>query len=219
MSLNYKRVGQGTPLLMMHGLFGSLDNLGMISRALRHDFDVISVDLPDHGFSPRSESFNYDDYAQQVLALMDDLKLDAPAILGHSMGGKVAMHIALHYPERISQLVVADIAPVRYTPRHQNVFNALNAVDLTTIKSRKDAEEAMMQHLEEFGVAQFLLRSLGKNEEGGFVWRFNLDMLMRDYDNLSQEISHSHPFMKPTLFVKGGNSNYITAEHRPVTKQ
>lgn len=219
MSLNHKRVGEGAPLLMMHGLFGSLDNLGMVSRALRHDFDVISVDLPDHGLSPRSDNFSYDAYAQQVLTLMDHLGLDCPAILGHSMGGKVAMHIALHYPERVSQLVVADIAPVRYTPRHQNVFNALNAVDLASISSRKDAEEAMMQHLEEFGVAQFLLRSLGKDENGHFVWRFNLDMLMRDYDNLSQEISHTQPFHKPTLFVKGGNSNYITAEHRPIINQ
>lgn len=216
MSLNYKRVGEGQPLLLMHGLFGSLDNLGMISRAMRNDFDVISVDLPDHGMSPHTQGFKYDAYAEHVLRLMDSLSIESFYALGHSMGGKVAMHLALHHPHRVKKLVVADIAPVKYTPRHNAVFNALTSVDLNSISSRKDAEDIMMQHLEEPGVAQFLLRSLGKDDNGKFVWRFNLELLMRDYEHLSQEIAHPHPFTKPTLFVKGGNSNYISAEHRPI---
>lgn len=219
MSLNFKRVGQGKPLVMLHGLFGSLDNLGGISRALRNQFDVISIDLPDHGLSPHSANFDYEDYAQQVIEVMNINELTAPAILGHSMGGKVAMHIALHYPDKISELIVADIAPVQYDPRHNNVFNALKAVNLNDISGRKEAEHTMLQHIEEQGVVQFLLRSLVKTPEGKFAWRFNLDLLIRDYANLSQEISHTQPFIKPTLFIKGGNSNYITSEHRPVINQ
>lgn len=219
MTLNYKRIGQGQPVVLLHGLFGSLDNLGVISRALRHQFDVLSIDLPDHGQSSHSNRFNYDDYAQQVIKTINHNDIQSPAILGHSMGGKVAMHIALHYPDAISKLIVADIAPVRYSPRHSNVFKALQSVNLNSISSRKDAEQMMAQHIEEQGVIQFLIRSLAKTESGGFTWRFNLDLLLRDYDDISMEVTHTLPFNKPTLFIKGGNSNYITQEHRPIIHQ
>ncbi|UAA37271.1 alpha/beta fold hydrolase [Paraneptunicella aestuarii] len=219
MSLNFKRVGEGKPIVMLHGLFGSLDNLGSISRELQSQFDVISVDLPDHGRSPHSPSFSYEQYAKQVLDVIELNELEQVSLLGHSMGGKVAMHMALNHPEKISSLIVADIAPVQYQARHNKVFDALKAVQLDKISSRKDAEKAMSQYIEEQGVIQFLLRSLTQTPDGKFAWRFNLDMLMRDYSQLSEGISHPIPYEAPTLFIKGGNSDYITAEHRPVITQ
>jgi len=126
------------------------------------------------------------------------------------------MHIALHYPDMVSKLIVADIAPVKYSPRHNNVFAGLQAVDLAQIQSRKEAEAMMAQHIVEPGVIQFLLRSLSKNEHDQFQWRFNLPLLLRDYAQLSDGIDSDTPFEKPALFIKGGESEYITSAHRPV---
>ena len=215
MSLHFKRAGQGKPIVLLHGLFGSLDNLGAISRELSSEFDVISIDLPDHGRSSHSEQFSYDAYAQQVIDVINLNELEQVSLLGHSMGGKVAMHLALNYPEKVSNLIVADIAPVQYGSRHNKVFDALRAVDLAGINSRKQAEQAMAHFIDEQGVIQFLLRSLVQKPEGGFQWRFNLDMLQRDYHLLTQGISHPNSYEAPTLFIKGGNSDYITNEHRP----
>jgi len=216
MTLHFKRTGSGQPVVLLHGLFGSLDNLGMVTRYLYKQFDVISMDLPDHGQSPHTEQFSYVNYAQMVMDTITALGLSQPVLLGHSMGGKVAMHIALHYPDMVSKLIVADIAPVKYSPRHNNVFAGLQAVDLAQIQSRKEAEAMMAQHIVEPGVIQFLLRSLSKNEHDQFQWRFNLPLLLRDYAQLSDGIDSDTPFEKPALFIKGGESEYITSAHRPV---
>lgn len=219
MTLHFKRVGSGSPIVLLHGLFGSLDNLGMIARHLCKEFDVISIDLPDHGLSPHTKHFSYQQYAQLVVDTITQLDLMQPVLLGHSMGGKVAMHIALHYPNMIGKLVVADIAPVSYSARHDNVFAGLQAVALDKLQSRKDAEALMAQHIKEPGVIQFLLRSLSKNDSNQFEWRFNLALLLRDYALLSAGIHHDVPFEHPTLFIKGGESQYITSAHRPVIQQ
>lgn len=214
MTLHFKRTGSGKPVVLLHGLFGSLDNLGMVTRHLHKTFDVISVDLPDHGLSPRTLQFSYQKYAQRVVDTIDHLELEQPVLLGHSMGGKVAMHIALHHPDKLSKLIIADIAPVTYSPRHDNVLAGLQAVQLDKLNSRKDAETMMATHIVDPGVIQFLLRSLAKNDRDQFEWRFNLELLLRDYSLLSEGISHPQPFEKPTLFIKGGASNYITQDHR-----
>ena len=115
MTLHFLENGSGQPLILLHGLFGSLDNLGVINRDLQQDFHTIAMDLPDHGKSPWSDHFNYQDYANAVIQQMDELNLSQAAFMGHSMGGKVAMHIALNHPQRVSKLIVADIAPVIYS--------------------------------------------------------------------------------------------------------
>lgn len=212
--MHFQQAGTGEPILLIHGLFGSLENLGMVRRGLESHFNVVSVDLPDHGSSCRTEQFSFETYAEKILAVMDELAIDKAHIMGHSLGGKVAMYIALHYPHRVNKLIIADIAPVAYPPRHTNVMQGLNAVSLETIEHRKQADQQMAAHVKELGVRQFLLKSL-TNDEGQWQWRFNLPLLQRDYPLLSGAIDADSPFNQPTLFIKGGNSDYLLPEHKP----
>lgn len=215
MQLNYQRSGSGEPLLLVHGLFGSLENLGVIKRHMQAFYDVISIDLPDHGKSPYSQQFSFQHYAESILQLMDSLNLDKVHILGHSLGGKVAMYLALHHSQRINKLVVADIAPVAYPARHQAVLAGLNAVTLNELSDRKQAELQMSEFIQEPGVRQFLLKSLSKSDDG-WQWAFNLTLLQRDYPLLSQAITTENAFSGPVLFVKGAKSDYLLAEHQSV---
>jgi len=214
MYLNYVVKGKGEPLVLLHGLFGSLENLGVIARQLQEEYQVISIDLPDHGQSPHSAQFSFAGYAELVVNTLKQLGLESVSLLGHSLGGKIAMEIALNHPEMVNNLLVADIAPVSYKPRHQNVFAALKAVDLKNIATRQQADQAMSEFLSEAGVRQFLLKSLVKDEQGRFAWRFNLDMLIRDYDVLSAGIESNSQYRSRVLFIKGANSDYITREHQ-----
>lgn len=213
MLLNHSIAGEGETLVLMHGLFGSLENLGVVARQLQKHFRVISLDLPDHGRSPHSESFSYQGYGDSVIATLDQLGVTQFSLLGHSMGGKVAMHIALRYPQRVNKLLVADIAPVTYPPRHDAVFKALQAVNLKQLTSRKEADQQMAEFLTEMGVRQFLLKGLDK-DDSGFRWRFNLPMLIRDYLAISEGIVSDQQYTSPSLFVIGGNSNYVTQAHQ-----
>lgn len=217
MLLNYKKIGQGHPFILIHGLFGNLDNLGGIARALSEHFTVINIDMPDHGDSFRSTTFSYTNYAQSVAQLMDALNIEQTHILGHSMGGKVAMQLALDTPSRVSKLVLADIAPVAYRSRHDAVFKALNSVDLANLSSRSQAMKTMMVHLEEPGVAQFLLKSLTE-ENGIWSWKFNLNFLQENYPLILRALEATNTFDGPTLFIKGALSDYLLAEHQPAVQ-
>ncbi|MFM5503315.1 alpha/beta fold hydrolase, partial [Aeromonas veronii] len=165
--MNFKEQGQGAPVVLIHGLFGSLDNLGLLARPLGEQYRVISVDLRNHGASFHSDEMSYPAQAADVLALLDHLGLDRVALVGHSMGGKVAMQLAKQAPERVNQLVVADIAPVAYPhARHKNVFAGLNATLEHAPQSRSEAEAMLAEHIEIAGVRQFLLKSFSKGESG-----------------------------------------------------
>ncbi len=213
MSVNYTVAGSGSPVLLIHGLFGSLENLGVIARQLKQKHQVISIDLPDHGQSAHSDNFDLSGYADAIRTVMKQLGIAKAILLGHSLGGKVAMQLALETPEQVEKLIVADIAPVAYPARHQNVFAALHSFSPSEINSRGEADNHMAKHLTEPGIRQFLLKSLHKGETG-FRWRFNLPVLHRDYEVLSQGLEIDASFHGPTLFIKGGNSDYITAEHQ-----
>ncbi|GAB3015631.1 alpha/beta fold hydrolase [Bowmanella dokdonensis] len=213
MTLNYQQGGQGQPVILLHGLFGSLENLNGIKRALETDYRVVNLDLPDHGRSPASSHFSYARYAQQVLETLDGLQLDQVALLGHSMGGKVAMQLALDHPDRVVKLLVADIAPVPYPKRHGEVFAGLNNVNLAALDGRQSADRQLAEHIHEPGVRQFLLKSLQKDEER-WQWRFNLPLLQAEYDKITGWPDSDRQFKGPTLFIKGGNSDYITAQQR-----
>lgn len=214
MKLFYRKYGQGgTPLFILHGLFGQSDNWNSLAKQFADSgFDVYTVDLRNHGLSPHSEIWNYEVMSEDILELVNDLNIGRVTIIGHSMGGKVAMKFALDHQEHIEKLIVVDIAPKYYPPHHGDVLNALNAVDFNLIKTRKDAESILNQYITDFGTKQFLLKNLYWKENGELDWRFNLKIISKQVENVGTETLHSGICSKPTLFIRGESSRYILDE-------
>ncbi len=208
----------GRPLLLIHGLFGASENLMGIARAFP-ERPVALVDLRNHGRSFHSDSMSQAEMAEDIVALLDDKGWSQVDILGHSLGGKVALQLSQNHPEHIHRLIVADIAPVAYKPHHQLILEGLDAVDLATIKSRSDADKVMSEYIEEPGVRSFLLMNLVRAAEGGYRWRCNLDVLKRCYESIRQAPEFSAPFTGPCLYVRGGKSDYVLSEHQSVIEQ
>lgn len=216
--MHYISSGQGSAVILIHGLFGNLDNLKGLARSLEANHQVIRVDVPNHGLSPHWDQMDYPSLAQAIIALIDQLGLASAHLVGHSMGGKIAMAAALAAPDRVTSLIAADIAPVSYDERHQSVFAALDSIQLASISNRSEAlAQLTAAHIDE-GTAQFLLKNLNRTEDG-FSWKMNLDGLKACYSDLIGW--HNNPendvysqYKKPTLFIRGGESDYITAEHR-----
>jgi len=224
--LNHKISGEGDPVILLHGLFGSLDNLGVIARGLQDQWQIHALDQRNHGKSPHTDAMTYPEMAEDVLAYMDSQGLKTASVLGHSMGGKVAMQLALKAPERITSIIVADISPVTYKPRHDNVLAGLKAVDLKALGSRTDADQALSEHVEEAGVRQFLLKNLSpvpasEQEESGarYRWRLNLPVIDQSYGALSAAPEGQGPYEGPVLFIKGAESAYIQTKHRDIIQQ
>ncbi|OEF24020.1 alpha/beta fold hydrolase [Vibrio rumoiensis] len=211
--LNYKIQGDGPYLLLIHGLFGSLDNLGLLARDLINDFSVISVDLRNHGKSFHHNEMNYQTMASDLDHLLQILKIESTIVIGHSMGGKAAMALADMAPEKVSKLIVLDMAPVAYQQsRHDNVFAGLNAVILEKPTDRKAALACLAQHVEIEGVRQFLSKSL-HSKDGSMQWRFNVTDIQDNYHHI-QDWKNIPAFTKPTLFLKGENSDYLIADYQ-----
>lgn len=213
LKLNYQIQGDGKPLLILHGLFGMLQNWGAQTKALADQFQVITVDMRDHGRSPHSDAISYALMAADLRLLIADLGYDKVDLLGHSMGGKAAMQLACEPDTPIERLIVADIAPVSYPNHHSNVFAGLNAVDTHTLKSRQEADRILADHIPEASVRAFLLTNLFRDGDH-FGWRMNLDLLGRQYDQISRAPELQQPFSGPTLFIKGGNSDYIVPAYQ-----
>jgi pimeloyl-ACP methyl ester carboxylesterase len=214
MELNYKEFGEGQPLVVLHGLFGTLDNWQTLAREWAAHYTVIVVDLPNHGRSFQSDArFDYRFLADTVHDFLQSKWIYSAKILGHSMGGKTAMQLALEYPDMVEKLVVVDIAPKTYPSGHDEVFEALFAIDLTTLQDRKTAEQILMDKLKgDVGTVQFILKNLSRipsTEGGGFEWKMNLNVLYRDYSYILHDVEMAQPFNKPSLFIRGGNSNYV----------
>lgn len=201
-------------MVLLHGLFGSGNNLGALARALQDSYTVFSVDLPNHGRSAWQELNSLRAMADCLRDWMQQQGLASARFVGHSLGGKIAMQLALSQPQLVSALVVADIAPVDYPAHHDQVFAALNAVAGAGCDSRASAAQLMAQHLPEEQLAQFLLASLRLDTDGVYRWRFNLEGLQRGYAAVREAPIARAPYPGPVLFIKGGDSDYILAEHR-----
>ena len=209
--------GEGFPFLLIHGLFGMNDNLAMIARPLAEQFEVHCLDLRNHGRSPRAESMGFAEMADDLLAYMDANGIERAHVLGHSLGGKVAMQLALNHPQRLDKVLVADISPVDYlTGDHDAIFKAIKAVDLSVLKSRRDAELVLSEYLDDVLVKAFILKNLYRSESGQFDWRINVEVLQRCYSGMRSGIDSERCFGGEVLFLKGGHSPYIKDEHWPV---
>lgn len=225
--LHYRRLGpQGaTPIVILHGLFGSSDNLGTIARELAEPsqlgipaYDVVLADMRDHGRSPHTVAATYPHMAADVHALLKKLGLKDIVLVGHSMGGKAAMLFAQRWPEFLKHLVVIDISPREHTNNQAYIVDALRTADLSPGRTRKDVEAHMAQHVKEPGVVQFLLKNLYWQREGQLAWRMNVEGLARDLDHILASIG-PETVRVPTLFIRGGQSDYITREDLPAIKE
>ena len=208
--------GQGPDLVLLHGLFGQGTNLRSVARALEADFRVHCLDLPDHGRSAWLDTASLATYAAAVRGWMDQHELTATHILGHSLGGKVAMELALTEPARVAKLVVADMAPVTYAEHHQVILDALQQVAAQGCHTRAEAEALLGEVVDDPGVVGYLLMSLERGADSEvYQWRFNLAGLAEGYGRLREAPTEAAPFQGQTLFLKGSESAYIQASHEP----
>lgn len=196
----------GTPLLLIHGLFGSADNWGSIARHFAQHGPVISVDLRNHGRSPHHASQTYAEMAADVLAVCDHLQLAQVHMLGHSLGGKVAMQFAMQFPHRVDKLIVVDMAMRAYADVHTPLIDAMLAVDLRQCASRSEVDKVLAPAIPNLMVRQFLLTNLHK-VDGQLQWRLNLAALKGNYQQLQAPIS-AH-FDRASLFIRGEHSDYV----------
>jgi len=216
MQLHFKEYGHGRPVILLHGLFGSLDNWHSVASRLAETFHVFALDQRNHGQSPHSTEMAYPLMAADVDNFLAARGLDSAGVIGHSMGGKTAMQLALSFPQRVQRLVVADIAPRAYAPAHDKIFAALQALDLPKFQNRSDIEAALALEIPDLVVRRFLLKNLGRTPAGGFFWKINLPNIAENYGRLREPVAGSTPFTGPALFIRGGKSNYVRPEDEPL---
>lgn len=209
MQLYFTRLGSGEPLIILHGLLGSSDNWHSISRKLAHQFQVYAVDQRNHGRSPHNAEMNYRVMAEDLNEFLRTEGLASAHLLGHSMGGKTAMQFALLYPHRVRNLIVADIAPRAYTPRHKELLEALLALNLIRFQTRKQIEDALTPAVPDLALRQFALKSLKRNHNGAFEWTIGLHEIRSNNERLRERITSPRPFAGPALFLRGEYSDYL----------
>ena len=208
--LNYKEFGQGDPVIILHGLFGALDNWQTIARQLSDDYSVYILDQRNHGRSPHTDVHDYHSMAEDLREFMESHWMyDGAHVIGHSMGGKTAMQFALEHPDLVKKLVVVDIAPKAYPGNHYEIFDALLSMNLDKIESRTEANELLAQRIEEEDVRLFLMKNLNRRKEGGYEFKMNLPVLRKHYDDVLAAVEGEHPFEGPALFIRGGRSKHI----------
>lgn len=215
MSLHYQSEGMDsfyhkTPLVLLHGLFASGDNWRTIAKKLSINYPVIRVDLPNHGQSPHQIIQTYPSMAQEIRGLFKQLAIDRVHILGHSMGGKVAMQYAADFPEQVDKLIVVDIAPRYYPDLHMPLIDAMLSVDLEQLHSRAEVDKALSESIADIRIRQFLLMNLIQ-VEGQLKWRINLTALKSSYLHLQSAVYPSLPCKNSALFIHGKQSDYIKA--------
>ncbi|MBI1218555.1 MAG: alpha/beta fold hydrolase [Rhodobacteraceae bacterium] len=217
--LSYTLHGQPTalpPLLIAHGLFGSGRNWGVIARRLGETRQVVAVDMRNHAGSFWAESHGYNDLAADLAGVIEATGGRAD-VLGHSMGGKAAMMLALTHPERVNRLVVADIAPVAYPHSQSHLIAAMRGLDLTGVTARGEADRRLAATVEDAGTRAFLLQSLDLKADPP-RWRLNLDLLEAEMDRITGWPAVSGRFDGPTLFLTGALSTYVLPDYRPAIK-
>ena len=214
MDLNYKTFGQGPPLIILHGLFGALDNWQTLAKRFAEHFSVYIVDQRNHGKSPHDSAMNYPLLAEDLRNFMESKWMFKAHIMGHSMGGKAAMQFALQFPDFVDRLIVVDIHPGANKGGHELIFDAMLSLNLDSLKSRKEADQLLAEKITDFGIRQFLLKNLSRDKESGsYRWKMNLKVLHEHYAAILAAVASEDTFDGPALFIKGGESDYIREDH------
>lgn len=217
MRLHYEAWGEGRPFLFLHGFLGSGDNWRTIARSLDLPARYYLIDLRNHGRSPHADEHTYTAMMGDIIELLDSEGLDRAVLLGHSMGGRVGMLLAMHYPERVQGLIVGDISPAAHAPAHLPILEALSSVSLE-VERREEVEAQLARRIPEAPIRQFLLKSLARDEQGHFYWRWNLPVLVRDYPKMTAPIE-GPPYHGPVLFLRGESSTFLTEAHIPLIQR
>ncbi|MGE0634831.1 MAG: alpha/beta fold hydrolase [Bacteroidia bacterium] len=219
MKLNYKKLGEGEPLIILHGLFGMLDNWFTLGKRFAGDFTVYLIDLRNHGQSPHSDLWNYRAMCDDVVEFIQEHQLNNVSIIGHSMGGKVGMFFAAEGEDMLNKLVVVDIAPRFYPIHHDTILDALLSIDLENLKSRNEADELLSRYISDLGTKQFLLKNLARKENDNtkFEWKFNLPVIAENIHEVGAETTKGSTV--PTFFIRGEKSDYINPDDEAEIKK
>jgi len=209
MELYHRESGEGQPIIIMHGLMGSSDNWLTVTKPIAEKHKVYLTDQRNHGRSPRSDIFTYQAMADDLYEFIEKNNINNPIIVGHSMGGKIAMKFASQHQDLISKLVIVDIAPRYYPPHHQHILAGLHNVDLASLQTRNQADELLSIHITEPDVRMFLLKNLYRDENGNFAWRVNLKVITAEIENIGESLPENTSISVPTLFIHGEYSDYI----------
>ena len=219
MKLNHKIYGEGPEIIILHGLLGMLDNWKSFARSLENNYRIHLLDLRNHGKSPHDDLMNYEVMVEDVRLYIEDHELKNPIVVGHSMGGKVAMTLALNHPDLIKQLVVVDISPKAYKAGHQTIFDTLLDVQFDLYEKRSEVYEFIISKLKDKGLSSFLMKNLSRNLSGGYEWKMNLGSIYHSYEKILQAVESENKFEKDCIFIKGEKSSYIQNEDEALIKE
>ncbi len=215
--IHSKIEGSGKPLLIIHGFLGMLDNWKTLAtRYAEQGFEVHSLDMRNHGKSFHADDFSYPIMVYDVMKYCIFYNLTRINLIGHSMGGKVAMLLAVSHPTIVEKIVVVDISPKYYAPHHQTILTALQAVDFTKKPTRTEIEQILSKYIPEIGVRQFLLKNVYWKTPESLDFRFNLPVFIKNIDEIGKSLPKNTIFESPVLFLKGEFSDYITQADEPL---
>lgn len=210
MNLFYRQVGEGQPIIILHGIFGSCDNWLTTSKSIADKgYTIYAIDQRNHGRSPHSDVFDYEALAADLMEFIEMHQIHQPILMGHSMGGKTVMNFAMRYPNTFSKLVIVDMATKFYPIHHSQILKGLATIDLANLKTRNEADEILSRFEPSLGVRQFLLKNLYKNESSQFDWRINLPVISNNIALVGNAVPDLRVVTEPTLFMRGQKSNYV----------
>ena len=211
--------GHGEPVIILHGVFGMLDNWQHFAKLLSKDYWIITLDLRNHGKSPHSEIFDYKSMSNDLIHFMEQHHIKSTNFIGHSMGGKLAMTLALEHPEYVNKLVIIDIGIKAYPPKHNFIFDALCSLDIEKYQNRIEIENELINKIREKRIVQFLLKNIKRDKTSKkFQWKMNLKAIKNNYNRINETIESDFPFSGDTLFIKGERSDYLLKEDIPQIK-
>lgn len=208
-SLFYRENGEGKAIIILHGVFGSSDNWMSIARDLSTTHKVYTLDQRNHGQSFHSDRFDYPSMVEDLKGFIEENEIVNPILIGHSMGGKVAMSFAMEYQSLLQKLIVVDIAPRSYPIHHDKILNGLSSIDLDSLESRGEADQKLAQFVSDPSVRNFLLKNLSRDDEGKFKWKINLPIIRMNIERVGMGLAGDSQFEKETLFIRGSLSDYV----------
>ncbi len=211
MTLNYKVFGSGEPVIILHGLFGMLDNWQTFAKKLAEEYQVYIIDQRNHGKSPHTDAFSYKLMSSDLHGFISEHEIESPHIIGHSMGGKTVMQYAADYPDSARSITIVDMAPKTYRGSHEEIFEAVLSMDLASLEKRRDADQHLALSIGNIGVRQFLLKNLSRSSEG-FKWKANFQSLYNHYEAILGNVELGHALGTPALFVYSDHSGYLVQD-------